>query len=150
MFLWRISDYPSLDGGGGLLYSARWHTAGQPVVYLAESAPGAMLEVLVHLELDEEDIPPAYTLLRVEAPDNIVPVPLVDAMDAIYDEPLRSSRALGDEWLRGKTSALAVVPSVIMPHTRNYLLNPLHADAQRILITSATRATYDHRLLRLI
>ena len=67
-FLWRISNHPSLSGEGGLHFSARWHTAGRRIVYLAESPAGAMVEALVHLELDETDWPRAYHLLQVEYP----------------------------------------------------------------------------------
>ena len=57
MFLWRISNHRTLDGRGGLETSARWHTLGRPVVYLAESVASALLEVLVHLELSPVGLP---------------------------------------------------------------------------------------------
>ena len=62
MDLWRLTEFPTLDGEGGRLYSARWHTAGSPIVYLAASPPGALIEILVHLELDENELPPSYRL----------------------------------------------------------------------------------------
>jgi len=57
MFLWRISNHATLNGRGGLYTSARWHTAGRLVVYLAESSAGALLEALVHLELKPGRLP---------------------------------------------------------------------------------------------
>ena len=57
MFLWRISNYRTLDGRGGLETSARWHSQGRPIVYLAESVSGALLEVLVHFELVRHGFP---------------------------------------------------------------------------------------------
>src|ERR1700747_2410111 len=71
MDLWRISKYNSLSGEGGLGYSARWQTAGRRIVYLAESPAGAMIEALVHLELNERNWPSYYDLMRVAAPDSI-------------------------------------------------------------------------------
>ena len=47
MFLWRISNHSALDGRGGLYAPARWHSQGHPVVYLATSPAGALVEVLV-------------------------------------------------------------------------------------------------------
>ena len=70
--LWRISNHAGLSGEGGLRYSARWHTAGLPVVYLAASPAGAMIEILVHLELNEDNIPLHYQLLEVAVPDDLV------------------------------------------------------------------------------
>jgi len=71
MILWRISNYADLLGTGGMGASARWHTAGKPVVYLAESPSSALLEILVHLEVDEEHRPSRYQLLKAEVDDRV-------------------------------------------------------------------------------
>jgi RES domain-containing protein len=145
--LWRISNHRSLSGEGGLKYAARWHSAGRRVVYLAESPAGAMIEVLVHLELEDE-LPRGYTLLRVGVPDELhreeINVPKSDAWKSNH----HLSRGLGDEWLAKRTTALARVPSAILPNTWNYLLNPLHRGAELIQIVGSTRAEFDPRLLK--
>ena len=51
MFLRRISNHADLLGIGGMQASARWHTAGQPVVYLAERPSSALLKSLSTLSL---------------------------------------------------------------------------------------------------
>lgn len=146
--LWRISNHQSLTGEGGLRYAARWHDAGRRIVYLAESPAGAMVEVLVHLELEEEELPRSYILLRVKVPENLateqISVPSGEAWKADHD----LSRQLGDAWLVSRTTALAQVPSAILPNTTNFLLNPLHAEAERIQIIESTRAEFDPRLLK--
>jgi RES domain-containing protein len=148
MDLWRLTQHPTLNGEGGRLYSARWNTAGQPIIYLAASPPGALIEILVHLELEEAEIPPAYKLLRIAVPDRLkiptLSVPDGDAWKA--DESL--TRKLGDAWLKSRKSALAQVPSSILPDTFNYLLNPLHPDASRIIIAEVHTAVLDPRLTR--
>lgn len=58
MDLWRITNHTTLNGEGGRRYAARWHTAGSHTVYLAASPPGALLEILLHLELSEWKLPP--------------------------------------------------------------------------------------------
>jgi RES domain-containing protein len=146
--LWRISNHRSLTGEGGLHYSARWHTAGRPIVYLAASPAGAMIEVLVHLELPEDELPPSYTLLKVEAPASVVIEEIRVPAKEDWKTNLSTSRRLGDEWLGSANTALARVPSAILPNTFNYLLNPLHRDAKKIRIANATSAAYDPRLLR--
>lgn len=146
--LWRISNHKSLTGEGGLKYAARWHSAGHRIVYLAESPAGAMLEVLVHLELEEAELPRSYTLLHIEAPDDIE----IEEIHAPTGEAWKSnhklSRGLGDDWLRRSFTALARVPSVILPDTSNYLLNPLHPNAERLKILKAIRTKFDPRLLK--
>ncbi|HMF54335.1 MAG TPA: RES family NAD+ phosphorylase [Edaphobacter sp.] len=148
MELWRISNHRSLSGEGGLRYAARWHSAGQPIVYLAESPAGAMVEVLVHLELEEDELPPSYTLLRVVVPDNLAVEEIRIPEKELWKSNLATSRKLGDDWLLHAETALARVPSAILPDTFNYLLNPLHADAKRVKVASATRAIFDPRLLQ--
>lgn len=146
--LWRISNHKSLSGEGGLRFAARWHSAGRPIVYLAESPAGAMLEVLVHLELEEDEIPRSYTLLRVEVPGDLAIEEIVVPPGDAWKTDHILSRRLGDKWLTGKTAALGRVPSAILPMTSNYILNPLHPAAGGIRIAETTRANFDLRLLR--
>ena len=146
--LWRISNHRSLSGEGGLRYSARWHTAGKPIVYLAASPAGALIEILVHLELEKDELPPAYTLLQVRVPSNLAIEELRTPSKADWKNDLTLSRNIGDKWLKGPKTALARVPSAILPNTFNYLLNPLHHDAKHARIVSSTKAIFDPRLLR--
>lgn len=147
-FRWRISNYPSLSGDGGLHFSARWHTAGRPIVYLAESPAGAMVEALVHLELDEIDWPRQYQLLQVEYSDKLHAETLNPASTRNWRATVSVTRKLGDEWLRSGRSALARVPSAILPETWNFLLNPDHEDARQVRVVRATSAEFDPRLIR--
>ena len=63
-------------------------------------------------------------------------------------DDLTLTRKLGDAWLKSQRSALARIPSVIVPNTFNYLLNPLHKDARRVRIAESQRTVLDLRLLR--
>ncbi len=147
MHLWRISNYRNLSGQGGVRASGRWHSAGLPIVYLAESSAGSLLEVLVHLELTDPGLPPDYTLLKVSAPDNLAIEPLTQSYEKVWTSALRTSRKLGDAWLSKGKTALARVPSSIVPHTWNYLLNPQHPDAPKVTIASAEKCKFDARLV---
>jgi RES domain-containing protein len=147
MDLWRISRYDSLSGEGGLHYSARWHTAGKRIVYLAESPAGAMIEALVHLELNEKSWPDSYGLMRVTVPDGIEVETIKTAAGEDWKRSLNFTRKLGDEWSRSRRTALARVPSAMLPETWNVLLNPEHPAAEGIRIVETIRAEYDSRLL---
>ena len=145
-YKWRISPFPDLSGTGGLYASGRWHSKGRPVAYLADSAAGAMLETLVHMEIDREDVPSAFNLLRVGMPADVE----VDQLEPLPDdwrERPELTREIGDSWLRRGEYLLLAVPSAIMPHTENYLLNPLHPDADEIELV-VERHAFDARLLR--
>jgi RES domain-containing protein len=146
--LWRISDRLTLNGQGGIDYSARWNIAGRPVVYLAGSPAGAMLEVLVHLEVEPDDLPDAYTLLQIAVPGLVAIQDIAVPEEINWKSDLAVTRRLGDEWLMTTNAPLGRVPSSIMPDTWNYLLNPVHPDAKQIVIASATEAYLDWRLFR--
>jgi RES domain len=67
MVLWRISRHRDLRGVGGLKAAGRWHYAGHVLVYLTGTPASALLEVCVHTSAN--DVPPAFTLLKIEGPD---------------------------------------------------------------------------------
>jgi len=144
--LWRISGFNSLSGEGGLHYPARWHTAGHRIVYLAESPAGAMVEALVHAELNEKSWPRLYDLMQVSVPDETQVESLLVTDEEDWKSFLKFTRGLGDRWLSSRRTALARVPSAILPDTWNILLNPEHPAAAQIRIVETTRAEYDPRL----
>ena len=146
MDLWRISKFNSLSGEGGLHYSARWHTAGRRIVYLAESPAGALIEALVHMELNQRNWPDFYDLMQVAVPDGMQIETIQVPEEKRWKESVDVTRALGDEWLRSQRTALARVPSAIVVNTWNILLNPEHAAADRIKAVQTTRAQFDPRL----
>jgi RES domain-containing protein len=146
LILWRISAYPDLKGVGGLLASGRWHHAGRPVVYLAESPASAMLEVLVHLEVDAEDVPSNLRLIRVELPD-VVAIASQPSLPADWEDQPAITQDKGDAWFDAGETLLLPVPSAIMPHTTNYLLNPHHPESSRVTASVET-LKLDSRLFK--
>lgn len=141
MILWRISEHATLNGAGGLVVGGRWHSKGRPIVYAAESAALAMLEVLVHLEVDS--IPPPFQLMRIQVADGLP--------HSVWPNSARSDLSSetaewGDAWLARGDAALARVPSAIAPDSFNWLINPLHSAARQIVITAASRWPWDERL----
>ena len=149
MILWRISNHATLNGQGGLFASARWHTQGSRIVYLAETPADALLEVLVHLEVLESILPDSYQLLKATVADTVSRDRLeVSALTAGWEDETSLTRRQGDRWLREAGSALLAVPSAIVPETWNWLFNPAHTDAPGIRIEWNRRFPYDGRLLR--
>jgi RES domain-containing protein len=149
MDLWRISNHLSLDGEGGRRAPARWHSGGSPIVYLAASPPGALIEILVHLEIAESTLPSTYTLLRIAVPPRLRISTINPPRSEAWKDAESLARKLGDRWLASARSALARVPSAIVPNTYNYLLNPLHKDAASIQIAESLKVAHDPRLLRM-
>ena len=150
--LWRISNHPDLQGEGGLRASARWHTRGRAIVYCAETPAGALLEALVHLEVDSVDaLPRSYQLLRVAFPDRvpIAEVPLAE-MPADWKGRTLLTRSIGDAWLAAGRVASLRVPSAVAPHAFNVLLSPRLLRGTGIRVTERSRYPFDARLFKVV
>jgi RES domain-containing protein len=144
MILWRISRFADLSGKGGLKYSARWHSAGSPVLYTADSSAGALLEICAHTS--RTNSPRTFTLLKIVG--NAVPaeeVFLSQLQDNWIDEE-GETRPVGSEWLASGRTALLRVPSALVPESWNYLLNPLHPEAKAFQIERIYNYPFDLRL----
>ncbi|MBS1823478.1 MAG: RES family NAD+ phosphorylase [Acidobacteria bacterium] len=148
MVLWRISNYESLDGTGGLYVAGRWHTKGRPILYCTLNPSTALLEILVHIEIDSEDQPDHFQVLRIEGQDSLfLETITVDSLSQNWAEDLNATQAVGDRWLAEKRSLLLKVPSVLVPETWNVLVNPQHSESGLLKITKVYKHPLDARLL---
>jgi RES domain-containing protein len=149
VILWRISNHVSLAGDGAVRASGRWHTRGRRVVYCAGHPAGALLEILVHFEIEIRDLPALYRLLKIEAPDDVrVEHVSINELSREWAKKTEVTRAIGDAWLANGSTALLSVPSVLVPETFNVLLNPAHRDSTRIVVTGISEHVIDPRLLK--
>jgi RES domain-containing protein len=148
--LWRISKHNDLGGIGGEKADARWHTAapGKRIVYLAEHPAVALIETLVNISGIPKAFPRRFQLFRIETDSSIDMEVSADELPDGWQNNQTLTRRLGNEWLEAKETALFRVPSVPSPHSFNYLLNPLHPDAQNVRIIETTRLPYDQRLFK--
>lgn len=144
MILWRISRHRDLSGTGGLRAAGRWHHAGRLIVYLAETPAAALLEVCVHTSAN--DVPPEFTLLKVEGPDIDMPSVNIEALPEDWRTRLEVTRDLGTAWLERNETVLLLVPSAIVPETKNCIFNPSHRLAREFRIVEATAYPFDPRL----
>lgn len=136
---WRICRAPfaDLSGEGARIHGGRWNQPGLTVVYLAETAALAVLEVRVHLDLSPDLLPDDYVLSRV-ALDGL-------AVERVDDLP-PDTAAYGTDWLRSVRTPILSVPSLIVPESRNLLLNPAHPEANGARITGSRAFSFDRRL----
>ncbi|MCX5577059.1 RES family NAD+ phosphorylase [Kaistia terrae] len=139
MIAWRISraPYADLSGTGARLYGGRWNSPGRALIYAAETAALAVLEVRVHLDLTPDLLPDDYVLTGI-ALGGIA----VETLDTLPDTP----QAFGDDWLAEARTPVLRVPSFIVPESFNLLLNPAHRDAAGLKVTSRRPFRFDTRL----
>ena len=118
-------------------------------MYCAQNPAAALLEILVHFEIDIHDLPVRYRLLKIHAPDDVhVDRVSVEELPPDWPDRIDVTRALGDNWLTRGSAAFLTVPSAIVPETFNVLLNPVHPDATRIAIVCTGEHSIDPRLLK--
>jgi RES domain-containing protein len=150
--VWRIGvEAPTyaandLSGTGAKMTGGRWNSKGTPVVYCASNIALATLETVHYLR--SGSLPFNRYLVRIDVPDAVwgarqVLDPLPAGWDAIPAG--KTARAAGDGWIASGSSALLLVPSVIVPDEFNVLLNPQHGDAALIVATALRRWIYDPR-----
>jgi RES domain-containing protein len=139
--------YADLTGEGARIVGGRWNSQRLPAVYLAEEPALAVLETLVHLDLPPDLIPKDYVLMQVRFGPGL-PVDgswLEEGATLPPDDD--ACRKVGDEFLRARRAVALRVPSVIVPFSRNVILNPLHPMISHVTIQAVDNFAFDRRLL---
>ncbi len=149
MRVWRIATaaHAAFDGEGARRYGSRWTPKGVAAVYTSATLSLAVLERFVHTDPDLE---PADLVAVVVDVDDEIPVHALDigqlpADWRAYPAPDPLGR-LGGEWLAASRTTILAVPSVVIPHERNYVLNPEHADFRRLVISRPEPFSFDPRM----
>jgi len=137
------------QGAGAKATGGRWNAAGAAVVYASQTRALACLETMVHLNAG--GLPLNRYLVEVSIPDEVRANAQTTSSASLpvgWDaEPAgRTSIGFGTNWIRSGTSALLVVPSVIVPEEFNVLFNPQHPDSARITAAKVRKWLYDPRL----
>jgi len=136
-----------LSGEGARLYGGRWNHKGTAVVYAASHVSLAVLEALVHSETlpknmvlvayDVPDVPPAGERAPASLPGDWAAYPFSKA-----------TQDIGTEWVRGRAELALRVPSAIVPHEMNWLLNPRHSAIAKVKAMVLGPFSFDGRLRR--
>jgi len=153
--VWRIAaDTPEyeahdLSGRGAEVTGGCWNRKGIPLIYTSVSRSLAGLETVVHLS-SGDGLPLNRYLAQIQIPIGAWNSRIVfdPASHVGWDaEPAgKVSMDWGTAWLKGKTTLLAEVPSVIVPEEHNILINPNHPDAAKLTAVKIRKWTYDQRM----
>jgi RES domain-containing protein len=91
-------------------------------------------------------LPQNYVAFKISFPDGEVEELNLKTFKAGWERDLTQTRAVGDRWLKEARSLALIVPSVVLPESRNILLNPQHPNAARMRLASQQPFTFDPRL----
>jgi RES domain-containing protein len=158
MILWRIEYSRHLDssltGTGARLHGGRWNRKGTAVVYLSSHLSLAAFEKFVHATpAGKHD---ALFAVGVEVPEHFVtqatrPQRLPRTWRS--PEPDPAAMQWGSDWAVSKATLAAVVPSTLLPLDQfeqqdefNVMLDPEHADIQRVRLSAQLPYSFDPRM----
>jgi RES domain-containing protein len=131
----RYAQSDPLSSEGTRRYPGRWHPKGTPVIYTASSLSLAALEAFVHLP-SRRFLPSDLVAIEIDLSEISIeildPANLPPGWDAA--SPLRITREIGELWVTERRTCGLGVPSAVIPHERNLILNPAHPDFTRVSV----------------
>ena len=145
----RTEHIRDLTGTGARLYGGRWNHSGTALIYASETRSLATVEFLVHVS--PPHAPTDLSMATIEIPDDLVPEEV--AASSLprnwrdFPAPLELAE-LGTSWARAHRNLLLRVPSAVVEHEYNILINPSHADMSRVALVKVESYTLDKRLVR--
>ena len=125
----------------------RWNLRGQLVIYAAGSRALACLENVVHRSGEGLNI--LFKVIRINVPDALLIEELtLDQMPPDWQLPRHYARCqpLGTAWYQRQTAAVLRVPSSIITHEHNYVLNTRHPDFGQIRIVDWEEFAFNPRI----
>ena len=149
--IWRLTHEryaeSAFSGEGARRHGGRFNSPGTPVVYTAESLPLALAEAMTGLE--RYDQLRRFVFFRAELPEALSSVvPEGDLPDGWDQHPPPSQpQRIGDQWVAQQRSVALRVPSVVVPYSYNYLLNPAHPSFEEVEIGDAEPFPVDQQLI---
>ena len=143
--VWRLASgrYSPLNGEGARLVGGRWNSSGHAAVYTSESLALCLAESLVHIT---GPLPRTYLSFKIYVPDDAIEILDTQSLESRWEDNLAYTRSMGDEWLTSRRSLALAVPSVVLPESTNFILNPLHPRSAELQIIAQRPFTFDARL----
>jgi RES domain-containing protein len=152
MQIWRICRAKfageAFSALGARRFGGRWNSPGTPMVYASSALALAAIELFVHLEpnLQPGDLVAiAASLPKGEPAQRLGPA---DLPANGWTDDIAPLRAIGDAWIRDKTSLATQVPSAALRAEWNVLVNPLHPAIAQIEIEAPQPFHFDARMFR--
>lgn len=152
VLVWRVCSATyaetAFDGEGAKLYGGRWSPVGIPVAYAAESRALAVLEVLANVDEPERLVHLAWVLVPAVIDAELIEKPARFPTTWRQFPHSPETQQFGATWVREARSVALRVPSAVVPGEFNYLINPAHADIERVIVGKPEPFAFDPRLMK--
>ncbi len=149
--VWRLTHEryarSAFSGEGARQHGGRFNSPGIPIVYTSETLPLALLETLTGLERFAQLR--RYVFFRARLSTERVATVSEEELPNDWDRhpPSAPAQQMGDRWASQNESVALRVPSVVVPYSHNYLLNPAHPAFEKVKIGSGESMPVDPRLI---
>ena len=137
-----------LSGQGAEKSGGRWNSKGTPMVYSSESRALCLAETAVNLPLDF--IPSDFTMVSISLPDSDLIRTLEPASlppDWNHFPHILATQKLGDQFIQTGNFLALRVPSSVVPHEYNVLINPRHPLMKQVRVIEVNSFLIDGRLV---
>lgn len=144
---YRIADsrYPIFSGDGAQRIGGRWNLVGRSVIYASQNLSCAMLELRVHL--NGIPLPDTHKYIEITSNSEVsteeLSLKVFKSWDVTNDS---DSKDYGDKWLEEKRSLILIVPSIIIPQEKNFIINPNHLEFKKLKASRPKALDWDERL----
>lgn len=151
MIVYRIDrrvkrKHDLLSGIGAEKVGGRWNRMGTKAVYTSQNISLAYFEVVMHLDITE-DLPNDRIIAHIEIPDDLRIIEEKKLPSNWNSFPYNNkTQEIFTKFCKDQKAAVLKVPSAIVKTEVNYVINPLHPEANRIKVLKTERITFDHRL----
>jgi len=151
MRAWRIAPAPWATDKvckGSRDYGGRWNPVGMAALYAGSTPELCALEYFVHLS---GPVHPPLKLVAVDIPDD--PELMLEVSTTALPPDWNSlpvsagSQSFGGRWLAQAQQLVLLLPSVIVPESRNLLINPAHPRYRDVRLTILRDFAFDGRML---
>jgi RES domain-containing protein len=141
--IFRLARRPFVQGSGGAfggegayIAGSRWNTPRRRMAFAALSESLAILEYLAHATSEAyfDDVLVIVAQIDDRYVTAIDPAKLPKNWRSF--PPGIETQLLGNAWLESAGSVALRVPSALVPHEQNVLINPAHKDFKRLSVLS--------------
>lgn len=129
-------------------HANRWNSADIQVAYTAESVALAAMEIMAHLGPIGRSMR-GYQLFSISFEDDDVENAATQD-SGLNPRDVDATTAYGDAWAQARRSLALRVPSVVVPLSFNYIINPAHPHMSNTIVEAHGEFQFDERIVRLV
>ncbi len=133
-----------LSGKGAEIAGGRWNSKGTAMLYTGQNIALCVSELAVHLPLGI--VPVGYCIVHIDVPDvTVLELKKLPPNWDSFPHPDETQK-IGDKFIKDNKFLLMKVPSASVQGEFNYLINPRHADFDKVKIKKVLSFGFDDRL----